>query len=227
MIDSPETSTRPRRDRPLALDHVVLALAPIRAGTAVCLLLAGVLVLVGVATVPGDGDSTRSFHDSLVASPGLTQLSDLALHAGWTLLAVACVGLTLIGAAGRGPLLIAGAVLAAIGLTTLPGLFATDAYDLAMAQELPRALSVRLSEQAASTPLAAGLFISGSLGAALGPPLLLAALWRRRLVPLAAAPLALVGPIVSAAGGHGATAVAGAGLLALGYGCAAWALLRR
>ncbi len=58
----------------------------------------------------------------------------------------------------------------------MPGVFATDAYDLAIAQELPRAVGVVVSNARASSPLAATLFISGSLGAALAPPLLLAAL---------------------------------------------------
>ena len=44
-----------------------------------------------------------------------------------------------------------GGVLAVIGLATLPGLLVTDYYDLALAQALPRAQSVAIADDAAST----------------------------------------------------------------------------
>jgi len=210
----------------VALDHLVLALAPVRRLTAAALALAAVLVVAGVVLTPRDDGTTAGLLDATAAAPGRTIAGDLLLHLGWTAVALACVGLALLGAARRGPLLIAGALLAALGLTTMPGLFATDAYDLAIAQELPRAVGVVVSDAASSSPLAAALFISGSLGAALAPVLLLAALWRGGQLRWHAAALTLAGPLLSVVGGSAATTVLGVALLGGGYCLAAAELAR-
>lgn len=210
----------------VALDHLVLALAPVRRLTATALVVAAVLVVAGVAVTPRDDGTTAGLLDATAAAPGRTVAGDFLLHFGWTGLLLACLGLVLLGAARRGPLLTAGGLLAALGLTTMPGLFATDAYDLAIAQELPRAAGVVVSDAAASSPLAASLFISGSLGAALAPPLLFAALWRAGLLRWHAATLTLVGPLLSVVGGSAATTVLGAALLGAGYCLAAAELTR-
>lgn len=211
---------------PVALDHLVLPLARVRAITAACLAAGGLLVFAGVAATPRDDGGTAGFHDALAAHPGQSQIGDLLLHFGWTGAVLACFGLALLGLGRRGPLLLAGCLLAALGLTAMPGIFATDAYDLALAQELPRAASVAISEQASGSVLASVLFITGTLGAALGPAVLLAALWRQRIVGPAPWILMIAGPLVSVAGGHGWSAVLGAGLLAAGY-CWAAVELRR
>lgn len=215
------TAASPRpRPTPVALDHLVLPLTRVRSLTAACLAAAGLLVFAGVAMTPRDGGSTAGFHDAIAAHPGQSQAGDLLLHFGWIGAVLACFGLALLGLGRRGPLLVAGCLLAALGLTTMPGLFATDAYDLALAQELPRATSVAISEQASGSVLASVLFITGTLGAALGLPALLAALWRQRIIGPVPWILLIAGPIVSLAGGHGVSAVIGAGLL--GAGCC-WA----
>ncbi len=210
----------------VALDHLVLALAPVRRLTAVALVLAAVLVVAGVAITPRDDGTTAGLLDAIAAAPGRTEAGDFLLHFGWTALTLACLGLVLLGASRRGPLLIAGALLAALGLTTMPGVFATDAYDLAIAQELPRAVGVVVSDAAASSPLAATLYVSGALGAALAPVLLFAALWRGGLLRWHAAVVTVVGPLVSFVGDSMAMTVLGASLLGAGYCLAAWELTR-
>lgn len=219
---------RPARTAPAAPAQLAIPLERIRRPTAIALLATALFAFAGIVATPHDDGTTASFLAALAAHPGRTQVGDLLLHVAWVAAALACFGLALLGlATRRGPLLLAGCVLAALGLTTLPGLFATDAYDLAIAQELPRALGIAVSEQAASTPLAAVLFISASLGAALGPPLLLAALWRGGLLSVAAPALTIAGPVLAFAGGSGTTAVLGVGILSAGYALAAVELLRR
>ncbi|HST38100.1 MAG TPA: hypothetical protein VLK58_01260 [Conexibacter sp.] len=227
--DSPPAPAAVRgasRPAAVALDHLVLPLARVRSLTAWALVAAAILVVAGVATTPHDDGTTAGLLDQMALHPGRTQVSDLLLHLGWTGAALACIGLALLGSVRRGPLLLAGCVLAAIGLTTLPGLFATDAYDMAIAQELPRALGIAVSEEAASKPIAAFLFITASLGATLGPALLLAALWRQGTLGVAPWLLAIAGPLLAVAGGRPVTAVAGCALLGLGYVLAAWELVR-
>lgn len=218
------TASAPTR---VALDHLVLALAPVRRLTAAALVLAAGFVVAGVAITPRDDGTTAGLLDATAAAPGRTEVGDFLLHFGWTALLLACLGLVLLGAARRGPLLIAGGLLAALGLTTMPGVFATDAYDLAIAQELPRAVGVVVSDAAASSPLAATLFISGSLGAALAPVLLFAALWRAGQLRWHAMALTLVGPLLSVVGGSAVTTIAGASLLGAGYCLAAAELVWR
>lgn len=220
------TAERGRGAAAVALDHLVLPLARVRSLTAWTLLAAAVFVVAGVATTPHDDGTTAGLLEQMARHPERTQISDLLLHLGWSGAGLACIGLALLGSVRRGPLLLAGCVLAAIGLTTLPGLFATDAYDMAIAQELPRALGIAVSEEAASKPIAAFLFISGSLGAALGPVLLLAALWRQGTLGIAPWVLTVVGPLLSVIGNRGSTAMIGATLLGLGYALAGWELLR-
>ncbi|MDW5596746.1 hypothetical protein VSS74_20540 [Conexibacter stalactiti] len=227
VAPDPTPAPGARRATAIALDHLVLPLARVRSLTAWALFAAAAFVVAGVATTPHDDGTTAGLLDQMALHPERTQISDLLLHLGWTGAALACIGLALLGSVRRGPLLLIGCALAAIGLTTLPGLFATDAYDMAIAQELPRALGIAVSEEAASKPIAALLFISGSLGAALGPVLLLAALWRQGTLGIAPWVLTVVGPLISVIGNRGATAVIGATLLGLGYALAGWELVRR
>ena len=53
-----------------------------------------------------------------------------------------------------------GGVFAVIGLASLPGLLVTDFYDLALAQSLPRADSVRIADSAGDSVAAAILLAS-------------------------------------------------------------------
>ena len=107
-----------------------------------------------------------------------------------------------------------GGILAVIGLATLPGLLVTDYYDLALAQALPRAQSVRIADDAARSWAAAVMLATTIAPMFFGLVTLLVAAVRagvaRRWAPIAVA----VGWLLPFASGTGLVpAAAGAVLI--------------
>lgn len=99
----------------------------------------------------------------------------------------------------------------------LPGLLVTDIYDLALAQKLPRGMSVAVADHASSSLAAVVMSSPALIGTAIGTTLLIAAAWRARLAPAWAAPLVLAGTLIARAQSLGPAILAGV-LLLIAYG---------
>jgi len=123
---------------------------------AVALIAAPIVVLAGMLATPWEKEATTaSYHDALAAHPGQAELAALLLHFGFLLLLPAALGIMHLTRRATPKVAHIGGILAVIGLSTLPGLVVTDYYDLALAQGLPRAESVRIADDAASSWAAA------------------------------------------------------------------------
>jgi hypothetical protein len=118
---------------------------------AVALILAPIITLAGMLATPWEDEATTaSYHDALAAHPGQAGVAALLLHFGYLLLLPAALGIMHLTRRSTPKVAHIGGVLAVIGLATLPGLLVTDYYDLALAQNLPRAESVKIADDAAS-----------------------------------------------------------------------------
>lgn len=171
--------------------------SPLRRPAAALPLAGAVLFAAGMALTPWESENaTRAYHDALAAQPGRAQAAAITLAFAYALLAagaLACAGLL---AGRRDWWLRVGTVVTVLGMTILPGLLITDAYDLALAQELPRETSVRVSEAAGDLVLSAVLGVAGGLGMLLGTSLIAIALWRARVVPVATPVLVIASWVV-------------------------------
>lgn len=196
--------------------------SPLRRPAAALPLAGAVLFAAGMALTPWESENaTSAYHDALAAQPGRAQAAAITLAFAYALLAagtLACAGLL---AGRRDWWLRIGTVVTVLGMTILPGLLVTDAYDLALAQELPRADSVRVSEAAGDLVLTAVLGTAGGLGMLLGTSLIAIALWRARVVPVATPVLVIAGWIVGYATFTPAVMIGGAMLLVAAYAIAA------
>ena len=107
---------------------------------AVALILAPIITLAGMLATPWEDEATTaSYHDALAAHPGQAGIAALLLHFGYLLLLPAALGIMHLARRSTPKVAHIGGILAVIGLATLPGLLVTDYYDLALAQNLPRA----------------------------------------------------------------------------------------
>jgi hypothetical protein len=200
---------------------------PTRKTTAACLVGAGVFVLAGLAVTPWESEQTAaSYHDALAGHPGQSQVAAMLLHIGYLLFAPAALGMLVLASSRRGFLFKAGAVLSTIGMTTLPGLLVTDAYDLALAQELPREQSAAIADKVSEFPLAALLVLPAIAGTVLGLIAVSAALWKAGGVPGAVPLLVTAGWVVPFVGFNFVLTVAGAVLLLAGFTLAAVRILK-
>jgi hypothetical protein len=186
--------------------------------TGSCLIAAPALILAGLILTPYPPHSgTRSYQDTLAAHPAQAQIAAIVLEIGYILLVPAVFGLIAHARPAPRWLRAPGAVLAVTGTAILPGLLVTDIYDLALAQKLPRALSVAVADHASSSLAAVIMSSPALIGTVLGTTLLIAAARRAGLAPAWAAPLVLVGTLIARAQSLGPAIIAGVVLL-IAYG---------
>jgi hypothetical protein len=186
--------------------------------TGACLIAAPAIILAGLILTPYQPHSgTGSYHDTLAANPTQAQIAAIVLEIGYILLVPAVFGLIAHARPASRWLRTPGAVLAVIGTATLPGLLVTDIYDLALAQKLPRGLSVAVANHANNAWSGAIMASPAVIGTVIGTTLLIAAAWRAGLAPAWAAPLALAGWLIAHRPGLG-PAIAGGALLLIAYG---------
>lgn len=191
---------------------------PLRRAAAGLLLAGSVAFAAGIALTPWESESTtRAYHDALAASPGRAQAAALTLALAYALLAAGCVTALALLAGGRDRWLRRAAAGATGAMLLLPGLLVTDAYDLALAQELPRATSVAVSDATSELVLSGVLGAAGGLGLLLGTTLVAAALWRAREVPAGVPALVVLSWVTGYATMRPAVLLAGACLLVAAY----------
>jgi hypothetical protein len=181
------------------------ALGVRRAAVVVAPLVAALLIVAGFVLDPAIGESGRELAEEYAANPGREQVSALAFHFAFALLAIPAVAL-IVAVRGRGVWLAnLAAFLGFLGLTTLPGFLLTDFYDIAIYGELGGEAWDAVDDRIQELPGAVILFLTAFLGFFLALPVALLAAWRAGLLPWWPAVLFLAGEICAQAipGGFG------------------------
>jgi len=195
---------------------------PSRRLTAICLVAAGLLMVLGFGVTPWESEQTsRAYHDTLAANADQSQVAAVILHFGYLLLVPAAFGIMSLLAPRGGWLFKIGGVLSVVGMATLPGLLITDAYDLAMARELPRDVSVQVTDKVGELPLAMIMSLPAVVGTIFGMILLFVALWRAGEISVWVPVLVSTGWIVSFASFGLVTIVIGGTVMLAGFVLAA------
>ena len=181
--------------------------------------VSGVLIVAAFFLDPAIDKSGREMAEAYAAHPDREQVSALALHFAFALLAVTAVAL-IVAVRGKGAWLanLAG-LFGVLGMTTLPGFLITDFYDIAIYGELGGDAWQTVNDRMEELPGAMVLFMTGFLGFVLTMPLALLAAWRAGLLPLWLSPMVFFGEVLGLAmpGGFGLLVWA-ASLGALSYG---------
>jgi hypothetical protein len=180
--------------------------------------LSALLIVAGFFLDPAIGESGRDLAAEYAAHPGREQVSALAFHFAFALLAIPAVAL-IVAVRGRGAWLAnLAAFLGFLGLTTLPGFLLTDFYDIAIYGELGGEAWDAVDERIQELPGATIMFLTGFLGFTLALPVALLGAWRAGLVASWTPLLLLAGPICAQAipDGFGLLVWAGT-LVALSY----------
>jgi hypothetical protein len=187
---------------------------------AIALILGPIIVLAGMIATPWEAEpTTASYHDALAAHPGQAEVAATLLHFGYLLLLPASLGIMNLARRASPKLAHIGGALAVLGLATLPGLLVTDFYDLALAEALPRAQSVAISDATQESWAAAVMGLSAIAPMFFGLVTLMVAAWRAGITgpwtPFAIA-IAWLLPFVSGTGLI--PAVAGASIMLVIFG---------
>jgi hypothetical protein len=180
--------------------------------------LAAALIVTGFFLDPAIDESGRELAEEYAAHPGREQVSALAFHFAFALLAVPTVAL-IVAVRERGAWLAnVAAVLGVLGLTTLPGFLLTDFYDIAIYGELGGDAWDAVDDRIQELPGAAIMFLTGFLGFFFAMPIALLAAWRAGFLPWWPAVLILAGNVLAQAvpDGYGLLIWAGT-LVVLGY----------
>jgi len=161
--------------------------------------LAALLIVAGFFLDPAIEKSGRELAREYAANPGREQVSALAFHFAFALLAIPAVAL-IVAVRGRGAWLAnLAAFFAFLGLTTLPGFLLTDFYDIAIYGELGGDAWEAVDDRLQELPGATVMFLTGFLGFVLTLPTALLAGWRAGLIPWWPAVLLLAGAICAQA----------------------------
>ena len=167
--------------------------------------LSALLIVAGFFLDPAIDESGRELAEEYAAHPGREQVSALAFHFAFALLAIPAVAL-IVAVRGRGAWLanLAG-FFAVLGMTTLPGFLLTDFYDIAIYGELGGEAWDAVTDRIEELPGATIMFLTAVVGFTLALPVALFAAWRAGLVAWWAPVLLLVGPVCAQAipGGFG------------------------
>jgi hypothetical protein len=184
--------------------------------------LSALLIVAGFFLDPAIDESGRELAEEYAANPGREQVSALAFHFAFALLAIPAVAM-IVAVRGRGVWLAnLAALLAFLGMTTLPGFLLTDFYDIAIYGQLGGNAWTAVDDRIQELSGAAVMFLTGFAGFVLTLPVAMLAAWRAGLVSWWPAVVVLVGSVAARAvpGGFGLLVWAGA-LLVL-----SWVLLR-
>jgi hypothetical protein len=188
--------------------------------------LAALLIVAGFFLDPAIDESGRELAREYAEHAGREQVSALAFHFGFALLAVPAVAL-IVAVRGRGAWLAnLAAFFAVLGMTTLPGFLLTDFYDIAIYGELGGDAWQAVNDRIEELPGALVLFLTGFLGHLLALPTALLAAWRAGLLQWWPAATVAAGEVAAQAipDGYGLLLWA-ATLLALAY--ALWGMVER
>jgi hypothetical protein len=199
----------------LAVRRWFLVLAPV---------LAGVFAIVGAAADPAVDQEGRALFEAYAADHDAVQVKSMAYHLAYALWAVAA--LLLAGLVRRRGSWLAnvGAVLAFLGITTIPGFLLADFYDSAIGRQFGADGALAVEESMSGMWALIAMATSGVAGLILCLPVATAAAWRAGLVPWWT-------PVAATAGIGGGfllvgANVPGAAIMAAGFAAVAVALAR-
>jgi hypothetical protein len=157
--------------------------------------LSALLIVAGFFLDPAIDKSGRELAREYAEHPGREQVSALAFHFAFALLAIPAVAL-IVAVRDRGAWLAnVAAFFGFLGLTTLPGFLLTDFYDIAIYGELGGDAWDTVDDRIQELPGAAIMFLTGFLGFTLTLPTALLAGWRAGLLPWWPAALLLAGAV--------------------------------
>jgi hypothetical protein len=177
--------------------------------------LSALLIVAGFFLDPAIDESGRDLAEEYAEHPGREQVSALAFHFAFALLAIPTVAL-IVAVRGRGAWLAnLAAFFALLGMTTLPGFLLTDFYDIAIYGELGGDAWDTVDDRFQELAGAAIMFLTGFLGFVLALPTALLAAWRAGLLPWWPAALVLAGSICAQAVPDGFGLLIWAGTLAV------------
>jgi hypothetical protein len=180
--------------------------------------LAAILIVAGFFLDPAIDESGRELAREYAENPGREQVSALAFHFAFALLAIPAVAL-IVAVRGRGAWLAnLAAFFAVLGMTTLPGFLLTDFYDIAIYGELGGEAWDAVDDRIQDLPGAAIMFVTGFFGFVLTLPVALLAAWRAGLLHWWPALLVFAGEVSAQAVPDGLGLLIWAGtLIVLGY----------
>jgi hypothetical protein len=180
--------------------------------------LSALLIVAGFFLDPAIEKDGRELAREYAAHPGREQVSALAFHFAFALLAVPAVAL-IVAVRARGAWLAnLAAFFAFLGMTTLPGMLLLDFYDIAIYGELGGSAWEAVDDRLQELPGATVLFLTAFLGFVLTLPVALLAAWRARLLAWWPAFLLLGGAVCAEAVPNGFGLLIWAGtLLVLSY----------
>jgi hypothetical protein len=181
-------------------------------------ILAAILIVAGFFLDPAIDESGRELAREYAEHPDREQVSALAFHFAFALLAIPAVVL-IVAVRGRGAWLAnLAAFLAFLGMTTLPGFLLTDFYDIAIYGELGGDAWDAVDDRIQDLPGATVMFVTGFFGFVLTLPVALLAAWRAGLLHWWPALLIFAGSIAAQAVPDGFGLLIWAGtLVVLGY----------
>jgi hypothetical protein len=187
---------------------------------AFALFLGPLITLAGMLATPWEKEATTaSYHDALAAHPAQAEIAASLLHFGYLLLLPAALGIMHLARRASPKLAHVGGALAVLGLATLPGLLVTDFYDLALAQNLPRAQSVAISDATGEMVGGAVMGMSAIAPMFFGLVILMVAAWRAGVVRGWYAPAIAVAWLLPFVSGTGLVPAAlGAGIMVVLFG---------
>jgi hypothetical protein len=201
----------------------------VRVGTAASLIGSAVLVFVGIAITPWEGDTgTRGEMWQALHHPAQFQIAALFLHFGFLLTGPAVFGLSAI-TARRAPVLgRLGLLVGTLGVTTLPGLLISDWFMLGLAQSLGLDGAVTVIDSM-NYPAMLVILLPAVFGWFLGIILLGFAAWRAGLVAIWVPGLLIAGFVLAQFVGTSQLipVLAGTTLSGVAYVCIAVAVLRQ
>ena len=194
---------QPRPYRSLTLRRAFLVSAPV---------LAGIFLIVGAAADPAAGIAGKEMHEIYAANPEPLQWKSLGYKWAYALwIAPALLAVPYLRARGSAIATLAG-VVGFGGLTTMPGLLASDYFESALSQLYGVEATVAVFDHMDETMWGLGPFmLPGIVGLFLSLPLIMIAFWRAgaaRWWGFAASVLAMVAFIVSDATVWGAAVAA-------------------
>jgi MFS family permease len=174
----------------------------------------GVITLAGFLTCPWETAPGQAVYlESLLRDPRMAMISMVLLHYGYLLFVPTAFVLARL-ARRRAPKLAAtGLVLSVLG-AGLSGLLVTDAYDLAIAQHLPMAQAVQVTDAVSPAGMAA-IALPTAFGTIFGLVILLAAFWRARWISWLPGAVMLVGWVISFGAHDMVRACSGAALVVI------------
>jgi hypothetical protein len=180
--------------------------------------LAAILIVAGFFLDPAIDESGRELAREYAENPGREQVSALAFHFAFALLAVPAVAL-IVAVRSRGAWLAnLAAFFAVLGMTTLPGFLLTDFYDIAIYGELGGEAWETVDDRLQALPGANVMFVTGYFGFVLALPVALLAAWRAGLLHWWPALLVFAGSVSAEAVPDGFGLLIWAGtLVVLGY----------